>query len=229
MESQNEEKTESGTGRRTRKCKQWTPGSYAAIHKGKLKEKKEKKQTKQDEQKSQKRIILEYEIQKNKKKITKLEAEIDILAAQIDENDQSRGLNNQQPREIAELKTKVQQIQERESQHLTEINSLQQKWNNWKKTMTKLTRKTETWKWKSVRPQNNGKSLSNQRRQLLMKKPSRSRLLMRKPKKSPGSKANWKAWKTDRTTKVNHHMRECLSSSSATQTAVTSRDTWWSS
>ena len=140
IESQNEEKSTTETGRKTRKCKQWTPGSYAALHKGHQKEKKEKKQTKQDEQKSQKRIILhlENERQKNKKKITELEAEIDILAAQIEENDHSTGLNDQQSREIAELKTKIHLIQERENEHLSEINSLQQKVDQLEKDNDKL-------------------------------------------------------------------------------------------
>ena len=207
IESQNEEKSTTETGRKTRKCKQWTPGSYAALHKGHQKEKKEKKQTKQDEQKSQKRVILhlENERQKNKKKITELEAEIDILAAQIEENDHSTGLNDQQSREIAELKTKIHLIQERENEHLSEINSLQQK-------VDQLEKDNETWKWESVRPQNKRKSLNKLHRQLSTKKRSWSRLPTKKPKKSPGSKTNWKGWKTDRKIKANLQKRNHLSS-----------------
>ena len=44
------------------------------------------------------------------------------------------------------------------------------KWNNWNRTTTNLTRKSETWKWKSARLQNKGKSYSSQQRQLPMKK-----------------------------------------------------------
>ena len=86
-EEKNKEKSTWG-----RKCKQWAPGSYAALHKGKdpNKPKKSKRQSKLDEDNSSRsRIILhlENEREKNRQKIRDLEAEIDILAAQIDEND----------------------------------------------------------------------------------------------------------------------------------------------
>ena len=76
-DSQTEEKNKEKSTR-GRKCKQWAPGSYAALHKGKdpNKSKKPKRQNNQDEDNSSRtRIILhlENEREKNRQKIRDLD------------------------------------------------------------------------------------------------------------------------------------------------------------
>ena len=137
------------------------------MHKGKdpNKPKKSKRQSKLDEDNSSRsRIILHLENkrEKNRQNIRDLEAEIDILAAQIDENDIKTDIAEQQ-REIENLKKELQQSKEREEKHQTEAHDLRQKIKALEKENTKLKQENRSLKTKANEAKQAAEDATNQK------------------------------------------------------------------
>ena len=149
-ESLHEERT---SDRNPRRCKKKSPGSYAQMHRGSrqtLKGKKPKNsKDKKINQISQKKIILQLEQENkelreklrqeipeanppngteqenNRQKIKELEAEIDILAKQIEENDEHE--NKQQQLETTKIEQELKQAKEQIDDLQKEIENLNEK------------------------------------------------------------------------------------------------------
>ena len=157
VDSQNEDRDQSEkTKRLSRKCKaQWTPGTYADIHKGTTTKHKSAKNSKSKEEqlKTQGKVIMQlhHENQQlkdkiannredvteepenqnaNQKKIQELEAEIDCLHAQIKEFDEGDKEKRTKNEETDDYRTKIQQLEAQDEELKTEIENLQERNDN---------------------------------------------------------------------------------------------------
>ena len=183
-DSQAEEKPHD-QNRRSRRCNQWTSGTYATLHRGKEpgKNKKDKKPKQQrDDPKSKTEIILHLENENkelkekldamntphehtdseqstNKKRISELEAEIDVLIAQIEENDEKTNQAELQDQEMEKLRDDLESAKECQEQQEKDLNNLQQKIKTLEKENTKLNQENRNLKTKISEANKNNKKL----------------------------------------------------------------------
>ena len=166
VDSQAEENAR-GANRKSRRCKNWTPGSYAMLHGGKDKtsdRKKEKDQSKKKEEHRAKSKTIQHlknEKEENKKKILELEAEIDVLVAQIEENDLRPDPNDQQ-RELDRLKDELEQNSEQIRKDQEEINELKQKIQTLERDNKKLAQENRNLKAKTAEAEKKSKKMEDE-------------------------------------------------------------------
>ena len=150
VESQSEET--SGKERAKRRCNQWTPGSYASLHKGAGTSRsgisKNPKGNKINDPKTQTKVVkhfqeenrkLQLQLEKqtpaspndnaeeNRRKIRELEAEIDCLTKQVFENDEIEEQRKKQVKTTKKIEKELAEAKELEVQLQLEIDNLKVK------------------------------------------------------------------------------------------------------